>query len=91
MRTFRTWAVDLEFNDGEKVTAYWDFKAGVNFWNTWGTPHWPAKEPIYDEKYKNMDVKWHSEVYPVDITVEPAIQETITVKNGSISVERTNK
>lgn len=90
MRTFRTWAVDLVFNDGEKATAYWDTKAGMSFWNIWSEPDWPAIDNHYNDHYKDMDAKSYSDVYAVDITVMPPVLETkiITLRKGYSEIRK---
>jgi hypothetical protein len=81
MKKFKAWAVDLEYTDGEKVTAYWDFTAGVHWWNDCSVPRHGIREfCVPNESYKNDWVKSYSDVYVVEITRTPVVEETIIVE-----------
>ena len=79
---FKAWAVDLEYSDGEKATAYWDCIAGVHCWNEWSVPRYGIREVVIPNQcYKNNDfVKSYSEVYVVEITRTPRIEEVIMIE-----------
>jgi hypothetical protein len=80
-RKFRAWAVDLEYTDGERVTAYWDFTAGVHWWNYYCIPSHPIQEIcVPNESYKNKEVRSYSDVYVVEITRTPRVEETIRIE-----------